>query len=158
MQIRSRMGISADGFVATAEELPTFLTSPGFIPGESHGYTAFIEGCDAVVMGRSTFVPSLGAPTSPWRDLQVFVLTSQPLPPETPKDVVAVSGGPADAVERLRSRGSDGDVHVVGGPQTIEGLAAIGALDRLELVVLPVVLGEGLRLMPASTPQRPLSP
>jgi dihydrofolate reductase len=157
MQIRSRMGISADGFVATAEGLPTFLMMPDFVPAESHGYPAFIERCDAVVMGRSTFLPSLGAPTSPWRDRQVFVLTSQPLPPETPKGVVAVSGGPSDAVQRLRNRGSDGDVHVVGGPQTIEGLAAIGALDQLELVVLPIVLGEGLRLMPAATPQRALA-
>ena len=156
MLIRSRMGMSADGFVANMEGLPTFLMMPGFVPGKSHGYTAFIKRCDAVLMGRSTFMPALGAPAWPWPGLQVFVLTSHQLPPETPPDVVAITGGPAAAVERLRTRRSDGDVHVVGGPRTIEGLAAAGGLDRLELVVLPIVLGEGVRLMPPAAPQRPL--
>jgi dihydrofolate reductase len=157
MLIRSRMGVSADGFVATPDGMPAFLLMPDFVPGESHGYAAFIERCDAVLMGRSTFLPALGAPAWPWPGLQVFVLTSRPLPPETPPDVVAVSGGPADAVGRLRNRGSDGDVHVVGGPRTIEGLAAAGALDRLELVVLPVVLGEGVRLTPPASARRSLA-
>ena len=85
----------------------------------------------------------------------MFVLTFGPL--KTPPGVVAVSGGRAGAVERPRNRGSDGDVHVVGGLRTIEGLAAAGALDRLELVVLPVVPGEGVPLTPPATPQRPLA-
>ena len=119
------------------EGMPTFLMMPDFVPGESHGYTTFIEPCDTVLMGRSTFLPALGAPAWPWPGLHVFVLTSQPLPPETPPDVVAIAGGPAAAVERLRTRGSGGDVHVVGGPRTIEGLAAVGGLDRLELVITP---------------------
>lgn len=157
MPIRSRMGISADGFVATREGMPTFLMMPDFVPGESHGYTAFIEPCDTVFMGRSTFLPALGAPAWPWPGLHVFVLTSQPLPPETPPDVVAIAGGPAAAVERLRTRRSGGDVHVVGGPRTIEGLAAVGGLDRLELVVLPIMLGEGLRLTSPASPQLPLA-
>ncbi len=109
MLIRSRMGVSADGFVATADGVPAFLMMPDFVPGHSHGYTAFIGACDAVLMGRSTFLPALGAPGWPWPGLQVFVLTSGPLPPETPPGVVAVSGGPAGAVERLRNRGSDPD-------------------------------------------------
>lgn len=157
MLIRSRMGISVDGFVATATGMPAFLSVRDFVPGRSHGYRAFIEHCDAVLMGRSTFLPALGAPTWPWPGRQVFVLTSRPLPPETPPDVVVVSGGPAEAVARLRTRESDGDVHVVGGPRTIEGLAAIGALDRLELVILPIVLGAGVPLSPPGTPQRPLT-
>jgi len=156
MLIRSRIGMSADGFVATRERIPTFLMMPDFVPGESHGYRPFIEPCDTVLMGRATFLPAIDALTWPWQGLRVFVLTSQPLPPESPPDVVAVSGGPTETVERLRTRGSDEDVHVVGGPRTIEGLAAVGGLDRLELVVLPIVLGDGVRLVPPGGPRYPL--
>jgi dihydrofolate reductase len=127
MLIRSRMGVSLDGFAATAEG-------------------------DAVLMGRATFLPALGAPQWPWPGLQVFVMTSSPLPPRTPPGVVAVSGGPEQAAERLRDRGSDKDVHVVGGPLTIQGLAGAGLLDRLEVVVLPVILGSGVPLSPPGTP------
>jgi len=65
MLIRARMGVSADGFVSTADGVPALAVMPGFVPGVSHGFPEFIEGCDAVVMGRNTFVPALGAPTSP---------------------------------------------------------------------------------------------
>jgi dihydrofolate reductase len=148
MLIRSRMGVSIDGFVATTEGVPALISMPDFIPGLSHGYPAFIEDCDAVLMGRTTFVPALGAPQWPWPDLQVFVLTSGPLPAGTPPGVVAVSGGPEQAVERLRNRGSSKDVHVVGGPLTIQGLAEAGGIDRLEVVILPLMLGTGVPLSP----------
>jgi dihydrofolate reductase len=150
------MGVSVDGFVATAEGLPALVSMPGFVPGVSHGYPAFIENVDAVVMGRSTFLPALGAPEWPWGELQVFVITSRPLPPQTPPEVVVISGGPAEAADRLRSRGSAKDVHVVGGPRTIAGLAEIGALDRLEVVVLPLLLGTGVPLSPLGTGARRL--
>jgi len=94
MLIRSRMGISADGFVSTAEGVPTQAIMPEFVPGVSHGFPEFIEGCDAVVMGRNTFVPALGAPGWPWPNLQVFVLTSRPLPANAPADVIT-AGEPA---------------------------------------------------------------
>jgi dihydrofolate reductase len=155
MLIRSRMGISADGFVSTAEGVPTQAIMPEFVPGVSHGFPEFIDGCDAVVMGRNTFVPALGAPGWPWPNLQVFVLTSRPLPANAPADVIAVDE-PAALAERLRTRGSDGDVHLVGGPQTIRAFYEIGALDRLELLILPILLADGLPLWPRSAPRVPL--
>ncbi len=105
--------------------VPTLAVMPGFESGVSHGFPEFIQGCDAVVMGRNTFVPALGAPQWPWRGLQVYVLTSGPLPAGTPDDVVAVGDGPAALVRRLRSRGSDADVHLVGGPRTIRAFTEL---------------------------------
>jgi dihydrofolate reductase len=79
------MGVSVDGFVATADGLPALLAMPGFVPGTSHGFPEFITGCDAVVMGSTTFLPAPGAPRWPWPGLQVYVLTSHPLPAHTPQ-------------------------------------------------------------------------
>ena len=56
--------------------------------------------------------------------------------------------GPAALVRRIRSRGSDADVHLVGGPRTIRAFTELGELDRLELVVLPILLGSGVPLSP----------
>lgn len=99
-------------------------------------------------MGRSTFLPAIGAPGWVWRGLQVHVLTSSPLPAGTPGEVVAGVSGPADLARRLRSRASGGDVHLVGGPRTIRAFHEIGGLDRLEIVVLPMLLGDGIPLAP----------
>ena len=155
MLIKSRMGVSVDGFVADAGGVPAIALADGFVPGESHGFPEFIAGCDAVVMGRSTFLPALGAGSWPWPGLQVYVLTSRPLPAGTPADVIAVPD-PAALAEALRSRDSGGDVHLVGGPQTIRAFSTIGALDRLEVVLLPVLLGTGVPLSPAGAPALPL--
>lgn len=147
------MGVSVDGFVATSDVVPALWTMPSFVPGTSHGFPEFIAGCDAVVMGRTTFLPALEAPQWPWPGMQVYVLTSRPLPAGTPADVIAARGGPAGLIERLRSRGSGGDVHLVGGSQTIRAFAELGALDRLEILVLPVLLGGGIPLSPRGSTQ-----
>ena len=146
MLIRARTGISVDGFVATPDGWPALDLMPGFEPGSSHGHPEFIAGCDAVVMGRSTFLPALGAPRWPWPGLQVYVLTSRPLPASTPSDVIIGRDGPARLAEQLRSRSSGGDVHLVGGPRTIRAFQGPGALDRLEILVLPVLLAAGIPL------------
>ena len=65
--------------------------------------------------------------------------------------------GPADLLDQLRSRPSGGDVHLVGGPRTIRAFHELGVLDRLELVVLPMLLGEGRPLSPPGAPAMPLT-
>jgi dihydrofolate reductase len=87
----------------------------------------------------------------------VYVLTSSPLPASTPEHVVTARQGPADLLGQLRSRPSGGDVHLVGGPRTIRAFSDLGALDRLELVVLPMLLGQGLPLSPQGAPPVPLT-
>ena len=99
-------------------------------------------------MGRRTFDPALGAPRWPWPGKRVYVLTSRPLPAEAPADVIVSRGGPAALLGELRAADLAGDVHLLGGPSTIQAFRALGALDRLELVVLPILLGDGVPLFP----------
>lgn len=49
----------------------------------------------------------------------------------------------------IRAANQGGDVHLVGGPRTIETFRALGALDVLGLIVLPLFLGGGVQLTPA---------
>ena len=106
-------------------------------------------------MGRTTFEPALTNDTWPWPGLEVFVLASAPVP-GTP-DHVTVESDPQRLLERLRQANRGGDVHLVGGPRTIETFRALGALDTLELVVLPILLGDGMRLSPPLDPRAGLT-
>jgi dihydrofolate reductase len=148
VRIKARMGMSLDGYVATTDGTPSLIKAADFVPGQSHGYPEFIAGCDAVAMGRQTFLPALGAPQWPWGDMTVYVLTSRPLPAGTPESIITCTAGPAGLVRQLRSGGSDGDVHLVGGPRTIQAFCQQEALDNLEVVVLPLLLGDGIPLWP----------
>jgi dihydrofolate reductase len=147
MQIISRLAISADGYVTTPDGWPAQLADPTFVPGESHGIKEFLQDKEAAVMGRTTFEPALGAPRWPWPNLDVFVLASR-RPAGTPEHVVTESD-PARLLEMLREANRGQNVHLIGGPRTIETFRSLGALDKLELVVLPLLLGDGMRLTPA---------
>ena len=150
MQIRTRMCISADGCVTTPDGWPVQLADPAFEPGESYGFPEFQNSCDAVLMGRTTFEPALGADRWPWPDLDVFVLASSR--PSGAPDHVVTDSDPARLLERIREANRGGDVHLVGGPRTIETFRALGALDKLGLIVLPLVVGDGMRLAPPLSP------
>ena len=74
MKILTRMCTSLDGCVTTAEGLPIQLAFPEWDAG-ALGFYELQERCDAVLMGRTTFEPALGAPFWPG-DLAVYVLSS----------------------------------------------------------------------------------
>ena len=155
MKIKARMSISADGYVTTPGGWPALVADPGFAPGSSHGIQEFLAPCEQALMGRTTFVPALGIEPWPWTGLDVFVLASE-RPEGTPDDVV-VDADPAALLERVRAANRGGDVHLVGGPRTIETFRALGALDELQLVVLPLLFGGGLRLTEGLSPEAGLS-
>ncbi len=54
-----------------------------------------------------------------------------------------LEGNFAEAVERVRD---DGDVAVIGSPGLAHQLAAAGVVDQYRLLVLPTVVGEGMRM------------
>ena len=147
MNIRTRMCVSLDGYVTTPDGLPVQLADPAFEPGKSHGFPEFQKTCEAVLMGRTTFEPALGADRWPWPDLDVFVLGSH-RPNGTP-DHVVVESDPSALLERIRSANHGRDVHLVGGPSTIETFRSIGGLDKLGLLVVPILVGDGIQLTPA---------
>lgn len=135
--------------MATPDGLPTWASVSTFVPGESHGYPEFIEQCDAIVMGRTSFDQGFQdwLANWPWPDTQVYVLTSRPLPANASSvGVVASKGGPAGLLQQLRDAGLERDVHLLGGPRTIQAFLGLGAIDRLGMVVLPVLLGKGIPL------------
>jgi dihydrofolate reductase len=146
MQIRTRMCMSADGYVSTPDGWPAQIGDPAWEP-ESFGFAEFQAGCDAVLMGRTTFEPALGAERWPWKDKDVFVLGSR-RPAGTP-DHVVVESDPERLLEQIHSANRGGDVHLVGGPRTIETFRRLGAVDELGLIVLPLLLGGGLQLTPS---------
>ncbi|MCG7284421.1 dihydrofolate reductase family protein [Cellulomonas sp. ACRRI] len=62
-----------------------------------------------------------------------------------------LAGDLAEAVGRLRSTG-DGDLLVPGSGALVRWLLAHGLVDRMRLLVYPVVVGQGERLFPQDGP------
>jgi dihydrofolate reductase len=145
MRIRTYTFVTADGYVSTLDGRPVQLLLPGFPGTDSYGLPEFLATCHAVVMGRTTFLPALSAAQWPWKQ-PAFVLTSTPLPEGAPD----VSSAPSakELIDRMTEAGITGDVHLVGGPSTIQAFREIGALDEVGLVIIPRMQGGGVSLAP----------
>jgi dihydrofolate reductase len=82
----------------------------------------------------------------------VFVVTHhsrEPLVLQGGTTFTFVTDGVEPAVERARAAAGDGDVLVAGGGSGIEQALRAGLLDTLQLHVVPLLLGDGVRLFDA---------
>ena len=137
------IGTSVDGFIARPNGDLDFLPEGG---GEPHGYNEFIASVDAIVIGRKTFETVLAFEAWPYGDMRVVVLSSRPL------DLSAVHGGvveqmagpPAEIVSQLAARGIK-HLYIDGGI-TIQRFLREGAIQRLIITRVPVLIGEGIPL------------
>jgi len=147
MHIRTYTFVTLDGYVSTPDGRPVQLLLPGFPGRSAYGLPEFLATCEAVVMGRTTFLPALAASEWPWTQ-PVFVLTSSPLPEGTPDDVTTAPTAD-ELMDRMKTAGITGDVHLVGGPSTVEAFRQIGALAEVGLLFVPLIQGGGVPLAPA---------
>ena len=149
MLTRTHIGVSLDGFVAGADGCPTWDALPTFQP-VTHAYGEVVAQCEAVVAGRTSFDQSYEdwKKDWPWPGKRVYVLTSHPLPNGVRTGVVGCTGGAVALVSKLRAAGLKRDVLVLGGPRAVRALMDLGGLDRLGLVVLPILLRTGIPLFP----------
>ncbi|SCF33781.1 dihydrofolate reductase family protein [Micromonospora mirobrigensis] len=111
------------------------------------------EAAGAYVMGRRM----ADGGEVPWGDeppfrAPVFVVTHRPretLVRRGGTSFTYVTDGVAEAVERARAVAGGKNVAVAGGGSLVRQVLRAGLLDELELHVVPVVLGDGLRLLDA---------
>ena len=146
MRIRTYTFVTLDGYVSTPDGRPIQLLLPGFPGASAYGLPEFLATCQAVVMGRTTFLPALGASQWPWTQ-PVFVLTSSPLPEGAP-DHVKTAPAAGELMELMKAAGVTGDVHLVGGPSTMHAFRQIGALAEMGLLIVPRIQGGGVSLAP----------
>jgi dihydrofolate reductase len=128
--------------------------------GVDEAYAAqWAPGIGAEIMGRGKFGPQQG----PWEDedwrgpwgdeppfhTPVFVLTHHP------RASVEMKGGttfhfldasPMRALEVAGEAAGGQDVRIGGGPSTVRAFLAADLVDHLHVVVVPIVLGRGVRL------------
>lgn len=137
---------SLDGFIARPDGNLDWLNAAQarITPPEDCGYAAFMQGIDALVMGRNTYETVRGF--TPWPyDKPVYVLsrTVQVLP-DAPAGVKLFQGTPAELIAHAGHQGQT-RLYVDGG-LTVQSFIAAGLLDEITLTRIPVLLGKGLPL------------
>ncbi|CAN5189502.1 dihydrofolate reductase family protein [soil metagenome] len=147
------MSMSVDGFVNDGEGGVDKLF-PDF--EELHDVPSFkemVEHTGAVIMGKNTY--EMADPFSWVNDdyefqTPIFVLTPNP-PADYPKgnerlSLTFVTRGIEEAVSRAKEAAGGKDIQVIGA-NTIQQCLNAGLCDELQLDVIPVLIGKGLRLL-----------
>lgn len=145
MQCNVFIATSLDGFIAREDGGIDWLGDPA-AGAEDHGFQAFFDSVDALVMGRNTYELVRTFPSWPYGEKRVVVLTSRPLdlPPAHRGRAEAMSGSPTEVVARLAARGHR-RLYVDGGV-TIQRFLLEGLIDEMVITRIPILLGSGIPL------------
>lgn len=144
-RILGYIAASLDGFIADADEGLDWLDRFGDIDYGEFAYDRFIAGIGTFVMGRGTY-DWLRRAVADWPhpDVDTIVVTSRSLP-EPPDRVVAWDRPLGALIAHLRAL-EGGDVWMAGGGRLQSAFVARGAVDHLQIFVMPVLVGAGTPL------------
>ncbi len=142
------MTMSLDGFIDAEKVNPDFSELH-----DAPAFKAMIENTGAVVMGRHVYEmadPFEWANDDYEFQTPIFVLTHTP-PAKFPLgndrlSFTFVTDGIESAISQALSAAGNKDVQVIGGANTIQECLNAAACDELQIDIMPILLGTGLRL------------
>lgn len=137
---------SLDGYISTKDGDITWLTDFPNPKNSDGGFSKFIEGIDAIVMGRNSYEKVLSFDCE-WPYIKkVFVLSNNLKQPEPSlnEKVEIIHGDLNVVVKSLNSKGYK-NLYVDGG-NVIQGFMKLGLIDELTITQIPIILGKGIPL------------
>jgi dihydrofolate reductase len=162
--VKDPLGIGGERLHEWVIELAVWRTMHGLTGGEVNESTQVVEetlaGIGATIMGRNMFGghPGPWDPKKPWKGWwgtnppyhhPVFVLTHharEPLEMEGGTTFTFVTDGIESALAQARRAAGAKDITLAGGARAAQQYLAAGLVDRMDLHVVPALLGDGERL------------
>lgn len=147
------IAMSLDGYIAKPDGDISFLDEMNQ-EGEDYGYTTYIETIDTVILGRKTYdkILSMGN-ESFYGERKVYVVTRNPRPDSG--KTTFYSGDLTDLVQSLKNQ-SGKNIYCDGGAEIIDQLIQKNLIDEMTVSIIPVLLGEGIRLFGDNFPEQKL--
>ena len=139
------IAMSLDGYIARHDGDLGWLSMVEKA-GEDYGYHDFTQTVDTVIMGRKTYdkVLSFGIPY-PHSTRTSYIITRQNRPSEG--NIHFYNGSLPDLIARLKSE-PGAHIYCDGGAELVTELRKNNLIDEYIISVIPVLLGDGIRLFP----------
>lgn len=137
------IAMSLDGFIARKDGNLDWLNQVQ-TAGEDYGYNAFIEQIDTIIMGRKTYEKVLTmVDVFPHEDKQCYIWTKELRNPKG--NVVFYNGSLPELVKTLKAKEGK-HIFCDGGAEVIHELLNSKLIDEMIISVIPILLGDGIRL------------
>jgi dihydrofolate reductase len=121
------------------------------------GFDDFYSHVGTAICGRTTFDQVTGFGRWPYDNTPVVVLTTHEPPADYPANVTFDDGSDLTALtQRLRETAGERNVWLLGGAKVHQQFLAAGLVDEIWTHVLPILLGDGIRLLPPPYDRRPV--
>ena len=138
-QVRYQVAASLDGFIAAPDGKADWIPMDPDID-----FGALFAQFDTLLLGRRTFEGMGGQGQSPGMKT---VVVSRTLRAADHPGVTVIGDGLADAIAALKAQPGK-DIWLFGGGELFRSLASLGLVDRVEVALVPVLLGSGTPLVP----------
>jgi dihydrofolate reductase len=141
-RLRYQVATSLDGFIATPNGGYDWIVMDPAID-----FKALYNEFDTVVMGRKTYDLAKEQANHGAMPGMEIVAFSRTLAPVEHPGVRVVNDDPAAVVRELKTKPGK-DIWLFGGGELFRVLLDAGLVDTVELAVMPVLLGEGIPVLP----------
>ncbi|MCQ6268627.1 dihydrofolate reductase family protein [Fictibacillus sp. WQ 8-8] len=134
---------SLDGFIAKKDDDISFLSMVEQ-PDEDYGYREFVKTVDTVIMGRKTYdkVLTFGI-DFPHKERKCYVLSRSKK--DTDENVEFYNGNLNELIQTLKKE-EGRNIFIDGGAGAIKELKEQNLIDEYVISIIPVLLGNGIRL------------
>jgi len=141
-RLRYSVAMSLDGFIADEDGGYDWIVEDSEID-----FAAYLAKIDALIMGRITYEILRSQEAALDFEGMEMVVVSTTLDAAEHPDVTVVADDVKGFVADFKER--DGkDIWLFGGGVLFRSLLEAGLVDRVEVGVVPVLLGEGIRVLP----------
>jgi dihydrofolate reductase len=141
-RVRYVVAMSLDGYIAGPNgEADWIIMDPDF------DFQALFEQFDTFLLGRRTFEVIGGGTRGGGQQGAQTIVFSRTLRQEDYPNVAIVSENPEQALADLRAKPGK-DIWLFGGGSLFRSLLEARLVDAVEVSVVPVLLGEGISLLP----------
>jgi dihydrofolate reductase len=142
-RVRYQVAMSLDGYIAGPRGEADWIVMDPEID-----FGAIARQFDTLLMGRKTFasIGGGGGGGGPFAGMKIVVASRTLQPADYPK--VTVIGEDLEQAVGALKRNPGKDIWLFGGGDLFRNLLALGLVDTIEVAVIPVVLGQGIPLLP----------
>jgi dihydrofolate reductase len=142
-RVRYSVAMSLDGFIADPNGGYDWI-----IMDESIDFAAMFREFDTLVMGRKTFDVSAQTEFMPMFEGKEVIVFSRTVKTSQHSGIRFTDADPAKTVRELKQKPGK-DIWLFGGGSMFRTLVDAGLVDTVEVAVMPVMLAEGVPVLPA---------